>query len=132
MPDDVDERNKNVRDPPLIRESEFLLVLPRSLRHDAALMSHALSFSPEFFSGEVDSPQRSDRPTSVRQAIASLSEEAWRELAAAVFDVRPQELSPDAVLARVLATNTCTSFNEPVEVWIDRQGGYTLHVYSPD
>lgn len=94
-------------------------------------MSYALSFSPEFFSGEADSPQRSDRPTSVRQAIVSLSEEAWRELAAAVFDVRVEELSPDAVLARILATNTCANLDDPVKVWIDPEGDYTLHVHDP-
>ena len=95
-------------------------------------MSYALSFSPEFFGdGETDSLTRSDRPTNVRQAIGSLTEEAWRELATAVFGVQAEELSPDAVLARVLATNTCTNLDEPVEVWIDRQGDYTLYVHSP-
>ena len=95
-------------------------------------MSYALSFSPEFFVGdESDAAAPSATPTSVRQAIASLSEAAWRELAAAVFDVRPEALSPESVFEQVVATNACTNLNEPVEVWIDRQGDYRLLVYDP-
>ena len=95
-------------------------------------MSYALSFSPEFFvGGESDAQAPSATPTSVRQAIGSLSAAAWCELAAAVFDVRPEDLSPERVFEQVLATSTCTNLNEPVEVWIDPQGDYRLLVFNP-
>jgi hypothetical protein len=102
------------------------------LRHDGAPMSYSLSFSEEFF--VRDDPERiepSARPTTVYQAILSLLEDTWREMAREVFSLAADQLAPESVLAKILETNTCSNLEEPVEVWIDPDGIYSLRVYSP-
>lgn len=99
-------------------------------------MSFDLSFSGEFFYGEGYSldgpyPEVSTRPTSVLQALISLSAEEQAELR--------EELEVDDVVAfdgliailfdKVRETNTCTNLDSPVEVWIDSQGWHTINVY---
>lgn len=96
-------------------------------------MSYELSFAPEFFYGDGDVPfeelPASDRPTSVAQALMSLSEATWAALARDVFDVEPQQLDLATVLDHVLTTNTCRNLDPPVEVFLDAEGFYTVLVY---
>jgi hypothetical protein len=98
-------------------------------------MSFDLSFSQEFLYGEgysIDEPPpRSDKPTSVLQALVSLSDEELEELRESVgIDIL---VSYDTAIAeifdRVRETNTCTNLRSPVEVWIDPKGWHTLLVY---
>jgi hypothetical protein len=99
-------------------------------------MAFGLSFSPEFFFNEgepYDFSEKSDRPTSVWQAIISMSDEEWRDIAVDVFgmgDDMIDYLSPETVLDKVRETGTCTDLRSPVEVWIDPDGHYTVSVYE--
>jgi len=99
-------------------------------------MSFDLDVSPEFYWGEGYSldgpyPEVSERPTSVLQALVSLSAEEQAELREE-FEI-PSEAPFDALIARlfelVQETNTCTNLDSPVEVWIDSEGWHTVRVY---
>ena len=110
----------------------FVLAPRRGLRHAPAQMSYALSFAPDFFArDDVDAVGSCERPTSVWEAIVSVQRDAWRDIARDVFGVAADRLTPEAVFARILQTNTCSGFLAPVEVWIDPQGDYTIRVYGP-
>ena len=95
-------------------------------------MAYSLSFSDSFFSGshlpdEEIEPSR--QPTSVYQAILSLSREERASIAHDVFAVAADDLDPDEIMRWVEETDTCTNLVPPVEVWIDRDGAHTLLVY---
>ncbi len=102
-------------------------------------MAYSLSFNREFFSGdgEVDmySIQPSNRPTSVLQAIISLSNEEKINIAKEVMESTNPEFYVDSesfefdVLEKVRETNTCSNLDTPVSVWIDPEGWYTVEVY---
>lgn len=94
-------------------------------------MSYSLSFADEFFvHDEIDSIRPSKRPVSVYQAILSIKGDTWREIAREVFDVPPDGLTPEAVLDKIIETDTCSNFDVPVEVWIDDEGYYSVRVYD--
>lgn len=94
-------------------------------------MPYSLSFSPDFIlDNDPDELTASDRPTSVYQAILSMEEETWRQLARDVFGTEPAHLLPETILDRVVETDTCLNLDSPVEVWIDRNGTYQLLVYE--
>lgn len=96
-------------------------------------MAYALSFAPEFFWGDgsvaSDDLAPSNRPTSVYQAIVSLTDDQWAALARDVFHCPPEYLDPPTVLAKV-ETDTCRNLDSPVEVLIDPDGYYTVFVYD--
>lgn len=96
-------------------------------------MAYALSFADSFFWGDGSvAPEElrpSDRPTSVYQAILSLSDDEWAALARELFGVQPDFLDIETVLDRVLSSNTCRNLDSPVEVYIDPDGDFTLLVY---
>jgi hypothetical protein len=83
-------------------------------------MSYSLSFAEDFFIGDERQIETSARPTNVYQAIVNLRRDAWREIAREVFDLPPERVTPEMVLACVVETNTCSNLDEPVEVWIHR------------
>lgn len=90
-------------------------------------------FTPEFFFNEgepYDISDTSDRPTSVWQAIISMNEEEWNDLAKEVFHVDPRFLTPEAVLEKIEETDSVTDLRSPVEVWIDKEGWHTVKVYD--
>jgi len=97
-------------------------------------MAYALSFAEEFFWGDPDIPPEtlrpSDRPTSVYQALVSLSAHEWAELARDVFGVTPDRLEISTVIARIQETNTCGSLASPVDVFVDADGWYRLLVFD--
>ena len=94
-------------------------------------MPYALSFSEDFFiDGDPESTQPGDFPTSVYQAILSMSEAKWNEIACEIFHVTPNHLDPLVVLDRIRQTNTCSNLENPVQVWIDQEGFYDLLVYD--
>ena len=97
-------------------------------------MSFALSFADEFFWGDDEIPPetllRSPQPTSVYQALLSLTDHEWAELARDVFSVKPEHLDYATVIAKVRETNTCRNLDSPVEIYIDREGWYTLLIYE--
>jgi len=95
------------------------------------------SFSPEFFFNEGEpydvNVEKSDRPTSVWQAIISMDDEKWNNVAKDVFDnLNPEFLTPEAVLEKIEETDTVGTLSSPVDVWIDKDGYYTIDVYDRD
>jgi hypothetical protein len=94
-------------------------------------MAFELSFSPEFFWGEEGFyEEKTAYPTSVMQALFSMDEEAWAEMAREVFGCEPEFVDLDVALSKISETNTCTDLRPPVEVWIDDEGYYTVEVYD--
>lgn len=92
-------------------------------------MSYSHSFSPEFYWGE-GSPKESDRPTNVADALASMSDREWDEMATEVFGVPGERLDIDTVMAKIEETDTVGDLSVPVDVWIDDEGWYTVDVYD--
>lgn len=99
-------------------------------------MTYGLSFGPDFFwHGTQDHAQsrlRTERPTSVEQAVLQLSDETWAKLARDVFHCEPEFLTIAAVLEKIEETNTCLNLDSPVEVCVDRGGEFTVLVYDRD
>ena len=93
--------------------------------------THGLSFPSEFYlEGDVLDVKRSARPTSVYQAIISMTDDAWRRLAEDVIECDPEWLDPIDVVAKVGETNTCNTRDSAVEVWIDKAGRHVLRIYD--
>lgn len=111
-----------------------MLVVDQVSDHLTSCLTYALSFSPEFFSGdgsvELDELRVSRRPTNVAQAIISLSQETWSALAEQAFGVNPSQLDLSAVLRKIEETNTCLNLDSPVEIFIDAEGDFTVLVYD--
>ena len=94
-------------------------------------MPYALSFSEDFFcDGDPETVLPSNRPTSVYQAVLSMSTAHRKQIARDVLHVEPGRLDPLYVLEQIRHTNTCSTLESPVEVWIDRGGLHTLFVYD--
>lgn len=105
---------------------------------------YGLSFSDEFFYGDGTydyySMPPSNRPTSVLQAIVSLSEEEKKAIARDVLGV-PKDLLDVSiqcedfeakVLDKVRETDLCDDFYAPVTVYIDPDQFYSLIIYEED
>jgi len=94
-------------------------------------MSYSLSFSEAFYcDGDFENITPSERPTSVYQAILSIQDEQWEEIACDVFGCDPNHLDPMTVLDHVRQTNTCSNLESPVRVWIDEEGWYEVLVHD--
>ena len=94
-------------------------------------MPYALSFSEEFFcDSDPEEVRPSNWPTSVYQAILSMSQAKWNEITREVFAEDPNRLDPLTVLHRIRQTHTCSNLESPVQVWIDREGFYDVLVYD--
>lgn len=94
-------------------------------------MAYSLSFSEAFYvDDDFDDITPSERPTSVYQAILSIQEEEWKQIAHDVFGADPEHLDPIAVLDKIRETDTCSNLDSPVEVWIDEEGWHRLEVYE--
>ncbi len=93
-------------------------------------MTHELQFPDEFYLGTEDHPKPSQRPTSIKQALLSMAEEDWVAMVKDIFpDEDPRFVDTHKVLTRVFQTNTCSTAEFPVEVWIDEQGTWRVLVY---
>ncbi len=94
-------------------------------------MAYSLSFSEAFYADDdLDSITPSQQPTSVYQAIQSIRDEEWKQIARDVFGIDPEHLDPMTVLDRIRETNTCSNLDSPVDVWIDREGDYQVTVHE--
>jgi hypothetical protein len=91
--------------------------------------SYSHSFSPEFY-GDPYNAQKSARPTNVSDAILSMSDPDWTDMAAEVFGIQPDRVDVEMVLQKIIETNTVSDLSAPVEVWIDPEGWYTVSVYD--
>ncbi len=73
-------------------------------------MAYLLSFSEAFYADDdLNSITASEQPTSVYQAILSIRDEEWKQIARDVFGVDPEYLDPMTVLDRIRETNTCST-----------------------
>lgn len=100
-------------------------------------MAFELSFSPEFFFREgepydITDNWKSDRPTSVWQAIMNMPDEDWNAMCAEVFDRKPLYVTPEMVLEQIRKVNTCHDLRSPVEVYIDEDGWHSVLVYDKE
>lgn len=99
-------------------------------------MAFELSFTDEFFFGEDCDfydrlPTKSDRPTSVLQALVSMEGKEWTEMAMEVFGKdRAEYVEYHDVMGKIRETNTCSDLRPPVEVWIDEGGWHRVSVYD--
>ena len=103
-------------------------------------MSYSLSFSESFFADETFpyETERSDRPTTVYQAIISLPKADQLAIAREVMKsphpvlfVQSESFACD-VLDRVRETDACADLGSPVEVYIDPEGWYSVLVYDAE
>lgn len=96
-------------------------------------MPNELSFSPEFFFQEGEpydgGPGWSDRPTSVWQALESMSDEDWHSMCLDL-GLSPDFTDYEEIIDMIHQTNTCSSLTSPIEVWIDPEGIHTVLVYN--
>jgi len=97
-------------------------------------MAFDLSFAPEFFVGPHDLEGVEfdpERPTSVYQAVSTMSDEDWWRMADEVFDGRPPELvTVEMVMEKIRETNACRDLRSPVEVYIDPDGWHSVRVFG--
>jgi len=95
--------------------------------------SYSLSFSPEFY-GDIYGAHVSNHPTNVADAIISMKvndPDQWNDMAESMFGIAGDRLDEESVFEKVLETNTCSDlFQLPVNVWIDKEGWYTVDVYE--
>ena len=95
-------------------------------------MLYSLSFAPEFFWGTVsiEMLKPSPHPTSVYQAVLSLPNDRWTEMARDVFQCDPDNLDVETVIQKIEETNTCANLDPPVRVHIDPDGWFSVLVYE--
>lgn len=103
-------------------------------------MSFSLSFSPEFYLATGEPYDRADlalnadgEPYSVYSALSLMQlkrKRDWHRMAKDVFDCSGDDLSPETVLDKIHATDTCGQLHNPVDVWIDSEGHYTVDVHE--
>jgi len=106
-------------------------------------MGYGLSFSEAFFYGDGTDdgyPEPSERPTYVTQAIESLDRVVKLEIASLLFKrkknpawfVDSEEFN-SKVLEMIRETDYCDTIgNEPITVYIDKEGYYSVTVYPED
>jgi hypothetical protein len=103
-------------------------------------MSYGLFFSEGFFADETFpyETERSDRPTTVYQAIISLPLRDKLAIAREVLGsahpvmcVQSESFACD-VLDKIRETDTCSDLSSPVEVYIDPERWYSVLVYDPE
>lgn len=97
-------------------------------------MAFSLSFGPEFFHGPHDFKGIDfdpERPTSVYQAVSTMSDEDWWRMADEVFGGRPPELiTVEMVMEKIRETDSCRDLRSPVEVYIDPDGWHSVRVFD--
>jgi hypothetical protein len=97
-------------------------------------MAFELSFAPEFFIGPHDLEGIEfdvERPTSVYQAISTMSDEDWHRMTDEVFGDKTGRLTTvEMVLEKIREVDTCRDLRSPVEVYIDEGGYHTVRVYD--
>ncbi len=94
------------------------------------MMTYEHSFTHQFY-GDVYNPSRSSRPTTVADALASMSDDEWSGMIQDLFpDAKSESIGLEQILAMVLETNTVSSLQPPVEVWIDREGVHMILVHD--
>ena len=91
-------------------------------------MAYGLSFSAAFY-GDCEKATKSDRPTNVADALASMPDDTWSGMCSEVFNRSPDYVDLEAVMLKIRDTDTCSNLDSPVSVWIDEEGWYAVDVY---
>lgn len=89
------------------------------------------NFSPEFY-GDINEPVSSAKPTTIADAIASLTVEERKIIAKEVFNLDSEFVSDTAIYEQVLRVSTVHSLTSPVAVFIDEHGYHVLRVHDGD
>ena len=92
-------------------------------------MAYAHSFTARFY-GDPYNATPSEQPTTVADALASMPDDQWDDMCREVFGCPADFVDVDTVLGRIMETDTVSSFQPPVEVWIDVDGDYTVAVHD--
>ena len=71
-----------------------------------------------------------DQPATVADALASMPDDDWNTMCGDVFGCAAEFVDVDTVLERIIETDTVSSFQPPVEVWIDGDGDHTVLVHD--
>ena len=95
------------------------------------MMAYSHSFTACFY-GDPYNAAPSDRPTTVADALASMADDEWESMCADVFGCDGEYIDLDTVLERIIETDTVSSFQPPVEVWIDEDGCHTVLVHDTE
>ena len=95
------------------------------------MMAYAHSFTACFY-GDPYNATPSDRPTTVADALASTPDDEWAAMCRDVFGCAGEFVDVDTVLERIVETDTVSSFQPPVEVWIDDDGVHTVLVHDTE
>ncbi len=95
------------------------------------MMAYAHSFTACFY-GDSYSATPSDRPTTVADALASMPDDGWAAMCQDVFGCAGEYVDVDTALERIIDTDTVSSFQPPVEVWIDDDGVHTVLVHDTE
>jgi hypothetical protein len=66
----------------------------------------------------------------VYQAILSLDQKQWAQVARDVFNRNPDDIDVETVLTKVEETNTCSNLDSPVTVFIDEAGWFNVLGYE--
>jgi len=95
-------------------------------------MAFELGFSESFFWGDDEDERytKRQRPTNVASALVSMSQHNWKRMCKQVFNCEPAYVDIETAIAKIQETNTCTDLTPPVEVWIDKEGYWTVKVWN--
>ena len=88
------------------------------------------AFASDFW-GDPYNAVQTKRPTTVADALYSMSDKDWDIMARDIFNLPGDMVDVYDAMEMVRRTNTCTNLDSPVEVWIDEYGYYTVLVYNP-
>jgi hypothetical protein len=97
------------------------------------MMPYSHSFSPEVYGDPYDT-ERTDKPTTLADALASMPDDEYLEMVKACFPdcAKPEVIGVDDVLSLAIETDTVTDLSSPLEFWIDPDGGWRVLVYEED
>lgn len=73
------------------------------------------------------------KPTSVYSAIQMMPVAEYQRMAREVFGLTDgycASLDAETVLTRIEQTNTCSNLSNPVRVWVDEAGDFTIEVFE--
>lgn len=93
------------------------------------MMAYGHSFTAHFY-GDPYNATPSDQPATVADALASMPDDQWDDMCRDVFGCAAEFVDVDTVLERIIETDTVSSFQPPVTVWIDGDGDYTVLVHD--
>jgi len=97
-------------------------------------MAKVMSFADDFYTGGLETHDfvaRSDRPTSVIQALASMLGEPWAELCRE-WGHDPETAEPWELLAdlRDAGVMSCDGHEGPITVYFDAAGDISVTIYE--